>query len=64
MTGSWFHVKQLCAKPIDNLIGDVRVEIRIYIRCLKKQINELFYYEWKTGSGRKKEVKFVSFYNN
>ena len=45
MTGSWFHVKQLYANPTDNLIGNVRVEIRIYIRCLKKQMNELFYYE-------------------
>lgn len=54
MTGSWFHVKQLCTNPIDDLIGNVRVEIRIYIRCLKKQMNELFYYEWTTGSGRKK----------
>jgi len=65
VTGSWFHVKQLYANPIDNLIGNVRVEIRIYIRCLKKQMNELFYYEWRTGSGRKKKVKILlSIINN
>ena len=65
MTRSWFHVKQLCANPTDNLVGNVRVEIRIYIRCLKKQINELFYYERRTGSGRKKKVKiFLSIINN